>query len=185
MKTRMKTFTSLFLSLLCSVNIVAQTNYYTVTKTFHQDGYIYQCDVDQGDKSVTLYNKDNKLTYTDQVYKATGKKLPIFNDLDDVLDDDWTRDKSEKIVNSAFSAAQRNAVKGSSLGISMFINPDTGKVIEVRFSTVSFSPFATIPVSVYRKIEVDLKNNIWFTPTDDGKKLNYIFRGLRHEIEEP
>ncbi|MCE9107943.1 DUF5043 domain-containing protein [Bacteroides pyogenes] len=182
----MKIFISLFISLLWSANSMSQTNYYTVTKTFYQDGYTYQCDVVQGNKMVTLYNKDNKLTYTDQINKTTGKELPLFGNPDDVLDDDWTRGKSEKIVNGAFSAAQRNAVKGNILIISMYISPETGKVIEVKFNfTCTGDTFATIPVSVYRKIETDLKNNIWFTPTTDGKKLNYIYRSWNQEITEP
>lgn len=186
MKTIMKTFISLFISTLFSANMVAQTYYYNMTKTFYQDEYTYQCDVVQGNKEVILYNKENKLTYTDQINKDTGKELPLFGDNpDDTLEDDWTRKKSEEIVNSAFSSVQRDAVKGHSLGISMYINPVTGKVIEVRFETTSVSPFATIPVTVYRQIEIGLKNNIWFTPTADGKKLNYIYRGWNQEITVP
>ena len=30
--------------------VVAQTNYYAVTKTFHEKGYTYQCDVDKSGK---------------------------------------------------------------------------------------------------------------------------------------
>lgn len=186
MKTIKKTFSSLLISLLFSTNIVAQTNFYTATKTFNQSGYTYQCDVVQENKMVTLYNRENKLTYTNQVYKTTGKEPPLFNNPDDVLDDDWTRTKSEKIVNSAFSAEQRNAVKGEVLLISMYISPDTGKVTEVKFNfTCKGDPFATIPVSIYRQIEIDLKNNIWFTPTEDGKKLNFIYRGWNQEIISP
>ena len=36
---------------------------------------------------------------------------------------------------------------------------DTGKVIEVDFDFLSTEPFATIPISVYRKIELELKKN--------------------------
>lgn len=186
MKTIKKTLASLLISLLFSANIVAQTNYYTTTQTINQSGYTYQCDVVQDSKMVTLYNKENKLTYTNQIYKATGKERPLFNNPDDVLDDDWTRTKSEKIVNSAFSADQRNIVKGEVLFISMYISPETGKVMEVSFNfTCKGDPFATIPVSVYRKIEIDLKNCIWFTPTSEGKKLNYIYRGWDQEITAP
>ena len=35
-------------------------------------------------------------------------------------------------------------------------------------------PFAAIPISVYRKIETELKSNIWYTPTELGRKMNYI-----------
>ena len=36
----------IFISILFSATYMyAQTNYYATTKTFNQDGYIYQCDV--------------------------------------------------------------------------------------------------------------------------------------------
>ena len=47
--------------------------------------------------------------------------------------------------------------KGHELIITMCINSDTGKVDEVEFSFMNFGTYATIPISVYRKIETDLK----------------------------
>ena len=46
---------------------------YDKTTTFETEGYTYLCDVDDGSQFVTLYNKENKLTYENIVYKATGK----------------------------------------------------------------------------------------------------------------
>ena len=46
-----------------------ETIIYKKTTTFDVDGYTYQCDVDDGSQFVTLYNKENKLTYKDIVYK--------------------------------------------------------------------------------------------------------------------
>ncbi|WP_291529414.1 DUF5043 domain-containing protein [Bacteroides sp. UBA939] len=179
-------FTSLLIiNILCCVELSAQTNYYTTTKTLYQSGYTYQCDVVQESKKVTLYNKANNLTYTEQVYKATGKLPPLFGNPPDVEDDNWTRQKCKQIVNSAFSVTERQRVNGRVFGIFMYISPETGRVIEVRFTFTSTDPFATIPVSVYRKIEMDLKTNIWFTPTADGKKLNYICRFWYQEITAP
>lgn len=62
----------------------------------------------------------------------------------------------------------------SVLGTSMIIDSQTGKVIEVYFTFFDFEPLATIPVSVFRSIEVELKKNIWFVPTAEGKRLNFI-----------
>ena len=56
----------------------------------------------------------------------------------------------------------------------MFLDPETGKVAEVRFNFATFSPYAKVPLSVYRNIEVQLKENISYTPTTVGKQLNYI-----------
>jgi hypothetical protein len=55
-------------------------------------------------------------------------------------------------------------------------------VIEVNFDFIDISVFATIPVAVYRQIEVNLKQNIWFTLTETGKKLNYAMIYWRHKV---
>lgn len=172
-----------WISCLCfSLSIAAQANYYVNDKTFYENGYTYQCDVLEGAKHVTLYNKDNKLTYVDQINRNTGELISIAqNRLEQFLDDSWTRPKCNSIVNNAFSPAEKQRVKGSNFTIIMYINPDSGKVSEVKFDFVSFRPYVTIPVSVFRKIELELKNNIWFTTTDEGKKRNYIICGWRHE----
>ena len=36
---------------------------------------------------------------------------------------------------------------------------------EVEFSFMNFGTYATIPISVYRKIETDLKEKVWYIPT--------------------
>ncbi len=170
----MKIILTLVSLLFCANSIFAQTNYYTSTKRFDENGYSYQCDVDQS-KGVTLYNKNNQWTNIDQIYKSSGKKFIMDDDCPDVIEfDTWVDPKCESIVNNAFSAVEKLRVKGHELFISMYVSPDTGKVIDVDFFFVTFDPYATIPVSVYRKIEIDIKQNIWFVPTDEGKKLNYI-----------
>ena len=172
-----------FVLVICVVNITAQTNYYTETRIFQEDGYVYQCDISHK-FFVTLYNKANRLTYVKQIFKDT-KKVPGFGfDFDDVVEDTWTWPKSRSIVNKAFTAEQKLRMKDESVGICMYISPETGKVIEVEFTFVTVSPFATIPLSVYRKIEVELKKQVWFTPTKDGKRLNHLLRGWMHCFNE-
>lgn len=166
------------------MKIAAQTNYYENDKTFYENGYTYQCDVQEGSKHVTLYNKSNSLTYVDQVNRNTGEAFSIAESYFEQFEDDsWTRPKCNSVVNNAFSSAEKQRVKGSRFTIIMYINPNTGKVDEVKFQFVSFRPYATIPVSVFRKIETELKNNIWFIPTAEGKKRNYIICSWRHEAK--
>ena len=50
----------------------SQTNYYTTTKTFNEQGYTYQCDVNTKSGDIKLYNKNNKWTYVDQMKKGTN-----------------------------------------------------------------------------------------------------------------
>lgn len=180
----MKTFILWISFLFFTMNVAAQTNYYTSDKTFYENGYTYQCDIVEGSKFVTLYNKSNKFTYVNQTNRNTGEIISIEqNRALQLMDDSWTRPKCNSIVNSAFSFAEKQRVKGFKVTVIMYINPDTGKVAEVKFRFASFNPYATIPVSVFRKIETELKNSIWFTPTGEGKKRNYIICGWRHEVK--
>ncbi|WP_373801548.1 DUF5043 domain-containing protein [Bacteroides heparinolyticus] len=178
----MKTTIVSFMLFFCAVYTAAQTNYYTDTKTFQENGYTYQCDVSYG--LVKLYNKENKLTYVRQIFKDT-KEVPGFGfDFDDVVEETWTKPKSLSIVNNAFTAEQKQRMGTECVGICMYISPETGKVVEVAFDFTTVSSFATIPLSVYRKIEVELKQQIWFTPTKDGKRLNHLMRSWMHRFKE-
>ena len=161
--------------LLCAICIYAQTYYYTATKAFNENGYTYQCDV-CGSKMVTLYNSSNKWIYTYPVYKSTGENFVQTDEGIDLLENDnWTNATCESIVSATLSASEKQRVKGDVLYIIMYINSSTGKVDEVSFEFYSRDSFATIPVSVYRKIETEIKKNIWFTLTTEGKNLNYIY----------
>ena len=177
--------TIILLSLLSSLftfNLTAQTNYYTHDKTFYEDGYTYQCDVEEGSQSVTLYNKNSKYIYVEQINRYTGEQISIEqNRLSQFEDDLWTKPKCLSIVNNAFSPTEKQRVKGYEFTITMYIDPDSGKIIDVDFMFVTFNPYATIPVSVYRKIETEIKKNIWFTITPEGKKRNYIMLWWRQE----
>lgn len=178
----MKSFIAFIYLTICALSTLAQTNYYyTQTKTFNENGYTYQCDVAPS-KLVQLYNKENKLTYTKWVFKDTGKEPPMPYDINDVEEDRWTKRKCYSIVNSAFSTAEKQRVKGEELDICMYIDSNTGKVTEVNFIFLANDNLATIPISVYRKIEVELIQNIWFITTTEGKKMNYLVRTWNQEI---
>ncbi len=179
----MKTILTLISTLFYISYLSAQTYYYDVTKTFQENGYTYQCDVKRSTR-VTLYNKENKLTNTKWTFKDTGEEPPFPYYFDDLEDDTWTKRKSYAIVNDAFSEEEKQRIKRAKLDICIYINSNTGKVIEVDFIFLATDPLATIPVSVYRKIEVELKKNIWFKPTPEGKKMNYLVRTWLQEIGE-
>ena len=166
----------IFISILFSATYMyAQTNYYATTKTFNQDGYIYQCDV-RASGFVTLYNKSNKLINVYPVYKNTGESFVQTDAGIKLLESDtWTRSKRFSIVNAAFSDSEKQMLKGHDFYIIMYINSSTGRVDEVSFEFHKSDPFAAIPISVYRKIETEIKKELWFTLTAEGKMLSYIF----------
>ncbi|MDR1414945.1 MAG: DUF5043 domain-containing protein [Odoribacteraceae bacterium] len=161
----------------------AQTYYYDETKTFHENGFTYQCDNDGG--IITLYNSQNRLTYADKTYKD-GSRLPedIYRGRVHAIEEEhWSRPRVRTIVNDAFSPAEKAIVKKWRFVISMLIDPDTGKVAEVIFYLPIKSPYTRIPPSTYYKIEQGLKKEICFTMTETGKQLNYALLSWEHEVK--
>lgn len=171
--------------LLCSLVMTAQTYYYDVTKTFYENGYTYQCDVLEGAKFVNLYNKDNKFVNVEQVDKKTDEQMSMDYNEQVLEDDSWTRVKCLSIINNAFSTEEKRHIKEKNrpISIALYIDSDTGKIADVIFSFISNTPFGTIPISVYRKMEKDLKENVWFIPTNEGKRWNYIALGWVHKVK--
>ena len=173
-------------SLFVISGAMAQTYYYNKSTTFKQTGYTYRCNtLNWG--YVTLSNADNIYTDANFMYKdgspVTDTKI-LQGDVTLIADDNWTKQKCMSIVDNAFSTAEKARIKGESFMVIMTIDPDTGKVIEVDFKFYRNEPFATIPVTTYRKIEQNLKNQVWFTITPTGKQLKFIKRGWMHEIIE-
>ena len=187
----MKRLILLFL-LFSACHIMAQrrfngvNNLYYRDTTFYENGYAYQCDVLEGAMYITLYNKENKYTYVDQTFKGTNIPVSIKDDErgDSHFESDtWTKPKAFSIINNAFSKEEKARVKGEEFTILLYINSDTGKIAEVEYRLFGFNPYASIPVSVYRKIEVELKKSVWFVPTQEGKRRNYILLAWRHEVK--
>ena len=125
------------LTFLLYGTLTAQTNYYTTTKTFYEDGYVYQCDLDESGR-VTLYNKDNRFTYSKY---ANKDGTPVSSDVllgkvQLIEDDNWTRRKCGEIANNIFSATEREKVASEEYDVNMIVDTSTGIVIEVFFSKV-------------------------------------------------
>lgn len=175
----MKTiFTFLFLSLCCNcIHLTAQTNYYPETKTFHENGYTYQCDVDEA-SMVSLYNAECTYYKTEQIDLTTGKRYEFTPGKPPLAREPYTKPQCFAIVNKAFSPEVKARIDGRELMIKLYIETATGKIADVvfKFTTGNLAKIYTqVPVSVYREIEVELKKNVRFTPSAVGKKLNYIF----------
>lgn len=181
MKTKLFLFALIGIFALANTAI-AQTFYYNTTKSFAENGYTYQCDVEPS-TMVRLYNKDNVYTYKDMYYND-GSGVYRYNGKNSTMEkDNWTKAKCNSIINNAFSTEQKKRIRNEGLGVTMIISPQTGKIIEVNFNFLKDDSLATIPISIYRQIELKLKSEVWFKPTTEGKKLNYIMRGWIHKIE--
>ena len=170
--------TIIFITMLfCATFSVAQTNYYTTSKTFYENGYTYRCDL-CASRSLDLYNVNNKWIGQFPSYKSTGETFVVPDvGIDLFTHASWLANekKVENIVNAAFTAAQKQTITDEELYIDMYINTETGKIDDVCFSFLNNKPYAYIPVSVYRNIELEIKENIQFVLTDEGRKLNFIY----------
>ena len=175
----MKKILTLISFLFNIVFALAQTtNYYAVTKTFNEQGYTYQCDV-SGGRNVTLYNKNNKWTYVNQMKNGTNTPFYVTPENYSPL---YVKDKNEAyndsifkvIVNNAF-ADYKGKMKGFELIIITCTDSETGKISEVLFNFAGFTPYATIPVSIYREIETKLIG-LKYTLTPLAKTLNYVYQ---------
>ena len=152
---------------------LSETVIYKKTTTFEREGYTYQCDVQHG--YVTLYNKKDTLTYKNIVYRDTGENyIGDFTRSKVIVSDLEMSRKADAIVDRAFTKAMADEIGKHELMITMLLSPFTGKVIEVNFNFTTFEPYARVPLHVYREIEVELKEQIHFTPGEVGKRLNYI-----------
>ena len=165
--------------LLFATNATAQTNQFPTTRTIQGNGFTYQVVVAGG--IVRLYNSTNQFTRDLQWGFRDGSVVPReFWFGEDIFTNnrDAVRNQMTTIVRNALSAAERQRVGNNRLGVTLRINSDTGEIFEVEFRFDTDNPFTTIPVQVYRNIEVNLKNQLRFNPTAQGRRLNYIFHSI-------
>ena len=161
----------------------AQTHFYNETRTFYGRGFVYQADVKYGD--VTLYNRDagNFIgvlqTHRDGSF-ICGEDRRRYGVVE------WATNVpmmhlAERIVIEAFTPAERLRLNElepwERLWLRLIICSDTGRVKEVHFRFFYDSSFATIPVSTFRRMEVAIKEQVLFIPTDFGRSLNFISAG--------
>ncbi len=173
----MKQIMILITFLIYTISMMSQTNYYAVTKTFHEQGYTYQCDVVS--RSVTLYNKNNKWTYTPQVIKSTGEIFYVTpENYVPVLVEDAIGDASDKKMELAMKNAfvkYKEHLKRREVIITVCVNSETGKIDEVYYTFTNAGPYATIPVSVFRELETKLVG-LQYTLSPLAKTFNYVYR---------
>lgn len=91
-------------------------------------------------------------------------------------DDNWTKKKCYAIIENALRP-YKSVIKGLGMSVTLIINPEDGKVIEVYFNFAARGGFGTVPVAVFRKMELEFKKEIYFNITETGKKLNYCMIG--------
>lgn len=178
----MKKLIILIIATIFTLGLFAQSNS-VVTENIKGDGYTYVKETLNNTLKIKLYNKENKYANVPLVYKDTGESPDYDLQENRVEDDDWTSLRSEHIVNTILKRNYKQTVLGSKLGIGIYIDSATGKVIGVDYRFLETSPLAEVPISVFREIELRMKDEIHFTLTDTGRKYNYLYFGWIQVIE--
>ena len=84
-------------------------------------------------------------------------------------------DNKYVIVVSTFSPDEKRRTKNDFFILALYANSETGVIENVDFEFVKSDPYATASVSVYRKVEVGIKQKLRLVLTAEGRKLNYLF----------
>lgn len=172
----MKKYLLFIIMLIVSLFGLAQNHRYIETKQFQLKDCIYECKVSSAGM-VDLYNIGNKWIDIPMMYKSgvlfespenDGKLTIEFSEECLVM-----IKKCRDIIRKLFS---KYGLKNDEFMITeLYLFPKTGKVNEVKFSFHKHDSFGTIPIEEFRAIELELKKEIQFTPSAEGRKLNYIY----------
>ena len=168
----MKKFIIVLIFTFCALYAYGQDLLYEEYKGFNEEEYTYICNP-QSNGYVSLYNKKNKWVNTCPKYKDTGEYLEF--GVNTLEYDRNMKNVIQSVIYNAFTTEQIKMLRGYRLAAIMSLNSETGKLDEVYFSFKYYQPYAKIPVSVFRKIELELKEKVRFQPTEEGKKLDYIY----------
>lgn len=178
----MKRFFFLTYLLLIALKVCGQTNN-IVTNTLQGNGYAYTQKINYDTGLMTLYNSEKVYVDIPLVYKSTGERPPFELREKRVEDEEWSFDRTMAIINNAFTLDQKLSVSDRRFSIAIYINSTTGRITDVKYTFARRGPFAQIPLSVFREIEVKLKEEIYFTLTEAGRKVNYVYFGWIHEVK--
>ncbi|MDR1755648.1 MAG: DUF5043 domain-containing protein [Culturomica sp.] len=166
----------------------AQAPYYQTSTTYSLGNNIFlKCDVDPYG-GVTLYNPNSIYTYANQTY-ADGTALPEDIAVGDTPACTMTNASDHDIqnrVNRVLTTTQKQRLGDWTLPVSVIVNPQTGKVIEVFFWFINDSPYNQLPPSVFRQIEQNFLSQPQITDfavTDTGRQLNYVMFSWSHKFK--
>ena len=174
------------LGLLLATNaIVAQTNYYTQSKVFQQNGYTYKVNYAP---FVELYNAENKWIDKEPTYKDTGEFFDSENSRFELtFNSSWDKAISlcDSIIRAEFSTADMERISNNTdkITVALYVNSETGAIEEVSFSFYRESPYAYIPVSTYRRIELAIKENVRLSLANDYKILTFVYYWLYFDLK--
>lgn len=170
-------FSSLSVSTYAQRDSVAYANLRIVSDTIRMNGYTYICDT-IGSTHINLFNAENHPGRGEVSYKD-GSQIPFEQLINDnieavVITDELDR-RMWQIVDLAFTKEQASTFDKWHHNITLNISSEDGSITDVYFGYTNLSNYSQIPIEVYRDIELQLKDEVKFELTEEGRKLNYCF----------
>jgi len=180
MNTIKKISITLLGCMLLATGASAQTFHYNTTRTFHEAGFTYQANVSPTGM-VVLFNANNRHDPNLRQTYRDGSPLPPFSrDPTPLITPSGTMPIVENIVWNALTPAERQRMGDWPLSVRLYVNQaaTTPQPVEVKFGFSTTSPFATLPVSVYRRIELEILREVRLMPTERGRTRNFNVRTI-------
>ncbi len=153
-----------------------QSIYYNESKEIHGKDYTYTCDVKNG-VFITLVNNETVYRGCKQIVTSSNEEVKK-EEAPFLKNDDKSHKQLLAVCNSILSQyfTTEAEKKHTTLILNVYINPQTGRIADVKYCFSTNRKYAQLSPDVFRELELCLKQNVLFEPTAEGRKANYIFR---------
>lgn len=184
-----KKIITIFAPIILFVAIPVEAQYFNIVESWTAEagGETYRYDKTDGG-IIILYNANGRRLFYAPWEHRDGTPIPVGvqqGEIETMRSPTRAIDmRAAELVDEAFSEEEfYNIAAGAEfISIDLFIDPDTGGVMEVSFEFSSRSPLMLLPVDVFHRMETALKENIRYTMTAAGRKLNYGIHGWEHRV---
>ena len=136
----------------------------------------YILDTFMEDVAIYIYNAQNH-PGRDEVRWANGEYLDddVFGlSLEPVIFTETLLDRIYAITDDAFTEEQIAMIGKDFFQITLNISSSTGEVTDVYFMILPHTYYASVPIEVFRKMELQFKD-IVFELTEQGRNLTYVY----------
>jgi len=150
-------------------DIYKESDYKADTVVLSDCKYIW--DVFMEDVAVYIYNAQNH-PGRDEVRWADGSYIDEY--LEPIVYTETLLNTMDAIKDNAFTEEQIAKFGDDLFQITLNISSATGEVTDVYFMIFPNTYYATIPIEVFRNMELQFKD-IVFELTEQGRNMNYVY----------
>lgn len=152
-------------------DVYKESDYKADTVVLSDCKYIW--DVFMEDVAVYIYNAQNH-PGRDNVRWANGEPIDWGYNLEPIVYTKTLLNTIDAITDNAFTEEQIAKFGDDYFQINLDISSSTGEVTDVYFMIFPDTYYATIPIEVFRNMELQFKD-IVFELTEQGRNMNYVY----------